>query len=250
MSATDPCLPLPVSVLARLRSADSLRVELEAVTLERDNLRAQLDGTAWERDAAQCEAAFLREDVLHGDGYYGDDPRNVGLLLTIGDVPPLPPADEHAEDIALVSLSTGDIYVRAHPRSVDSWCQYGQDTVQSDWENLAERGPWVTVKAWGFRDHKAKADARRLYRRTIYDAGPGVAPWPESATWALDAVKQLALDDSMGFGKGASASAWINAWQTLANASRSAWSDAAARLARVTAEMDEQDQVAMCEAES
>jgi hypothetical protein len=237
MSVTDPCLPLPVSVLARLRSADSLRVELEAVTLERDNLRAQLDSTAWERDAAQGEAAFMREDVLHSEGYYGDEPRNVGLLLTIGDVPPPPPDDERAEDIALVSLSSGAIYVRSYPRGV-AWAQYGQDTTSSDWENLAERGPWVTVKAWGFRDHKAKAEAKRLYRNTIYNAGPGVAPWPESAEWALDAVKQLAHDDSTRFGKEASASAWINAWQTLAGATRSAWSDEHARLARVTAEAD------------
>jgi len=213
------------AVVARHESIEAMRAELAGVTAERDALKAELEDAAWERDQAQNESAFMRTDVLHGEDYYepGDDEswsaRSLGLLLTSGDTPPAPPAD-----IALISLSTGSIYVRSNSLHADSWCEYGQDTVYSDWSNMAGRGPWITTATAGLLDHRSKADRRRRLVTSVYNAraySPNVVEWPESAVWALDAVKALGRD----YRAVDRPDAWIDALSTLASCCRSAWAD-------------------------
>lgn len=210
------------AVVSRHESIEAMRAELAGVTAERDALKAELEDAAWERDQAQNESAFLREDVLHVEWRpFLDDAtppeRTIGLLLTSGDTPPAPPAD-----IALISLSTGATYVRARNQYRDAWCEYGQDTVQADWSNLAQRGPWITTATFGLLDHQSKADRRRALFTSIHNARPyhpDVVKWPENATWALDAVKALGRD----FRSVDRPDAWIDALSTLVSACRSAW---------------------------
>lgn len=224
---TDPGLPLPAAVLSRLRSSDTLRAELAGVTAERDALREQLDTTSWERDTAQNEAAYLR-DVITPHNWrapFADElPRTVGLLLTMGDEPPLPPEHEHGEQIALVSLSTAQIYVR-HPRAPEQWMRYGQRLSVTDFTTMAENGPWITVDASSLRDHDAKAEAARRLYSVIYDSGIGQAPWPEAAQRWLDRIKELGGNGSL-LSRSNDPADWIDAWHTVANAVRGAWAEA------------------------
>jgi len=223
------------AVVARHESIEAMRAELAGVTAERDALREELETAAWERDNAQNESAFMREDVLHAEGYYepGDDDswsaRSIGLLLTAGDTPPPPPAD-----IALVSMSSGAIFVRADTHRPEAWCEYGMDTAYSDWATMTERGPWVTVGTYSLRDHKAKAQARRRLFTAIHSAKPyhpNLVEWPESATWALDTVKAIGND----FRSSDRPDAWIDALSTLASACRSAWADEHKRAVKLAA---------------
>jgi len=226
------------AVAARHESLEAMRAELAGITAERDALKAELEDAAWERDQAQNESAFMREDVLHGEGYYepGDNEswsaRSLGLLLTSGDTPPAPPAD-----IALISLSTGVIYVRANSLNPDTWCEYGQDTVYSDWSNMAGRGPWITTATAGLLDHRSKADARRRLVTAVYSARPyqrNIVPWPESAEWALDRVKALAGD----FRSTSRPDAWIETLSVLAGAVRAAWQAEHARADKLAAAIE------------
>lgn len=231
MNDETPTLPLPPAVLARLRSADTLRAEIAGLTAERDALRAELDTAAWERDTAQNEAAYLRDDVLHRGGFtkVGDDQR-VGRILTMGDVPP--PAPEHpGDDVALVSLSTGEVYVRAFPNADDSWSRFGVDLSTTDFATLAERGPWVTVCGWhcSYQRHKELADAKRRFRDATYNARPGQAPYPETAADAVERVNELAAKRVTE----ADPAEWLNAWQMLAGHVRMAWDREAQRNARL-----------------
>jgi hypothetical protein len=230
----------PAAVTARMRSADSLRAELAGVVAERDALREELDTAAWERDTAQNEAAFLRDEVLSPVDYRRalfDEkvPRTVGLLLTMGDEPPPPPEDEHAEDIALVSLSTADIYVR-NRRAPDQWMRYGQTSSVSDFTTMAEHAPWITVRGWRLRDHAERAQAERDLYSALHDAHLGQARWPESAQHAMDRITALRGDGFMR--RSRNVAAWISAWQSLAGACRSAWHDADAQLAKHLAECE------------
>lgn len=217
------------AVAIRGESVEAMRAELVGITAERDALREELETAAWERDNAQNESAFLREDVLHVEWTpLLDDAtppeRTIGLLLTAGDTPPAPPAD-----IALVSMSSGATYVRATAGS-DAWCEYGQDTAYSDWASMTDRGPWVTVGTYSLRDHKAKAAARRRLFTALHNARPyqpNLVAWPESATWALDAVKELGQD----WRSSDRPDEWIDKLGTLASACRSAWADEHGKLA-------------------
>ena len=220
--------PESPAVAIRGESVEAMRAALAGITAERDALREELETAAWERDNAQNESAFLREDVLHVEWRpFLDDAtppkQTIGLLLTAGDTPPAPPAD-----IALVSLSSGAIFVRANTYHLDSWCEYGQDTTYSDWSSMTERGPWVTVGNYGLRDHKAKAEARRRLFTAVHSAkpyNPNLVEWPESAIWALDAVKALGND----WRSTDKPDAWIDRLSTLASTCRSAWADEHAR---------------------
>lgn len=222
-----------VAVAIRGESVEAMRTALAGITAERDALREELITASWERDNAQNESAFLREDVLHVEWTpFLDDAtppeRTIGLLLTAGDTPPAPPAD-----IALVSMSSGVTYVRAHSQNPDAWCEYGQDTTYSDWASLTERGPWVTVGTFSLRDHKAKAQARRRLFTAIHSArphSPNLVAWPENATWALDAVKALGND----WRSSDRPDAWIDKLSTLVGTCRSAWADEHAKLAALT----------------
>jgi hypothetical protein len=212
-------LPLPPAVLARLRTADSLRAEVAGLTAERDALRAELDTAGWERDTAQGEAAALREDVLHRDGYYGGQPRTIGLILTTGDVPPAPPEDEHGEDIALVSLTTGELYLRAS-HAPDQWTRYGVSHSFSDFATLGEKGPWITVGTFAVRDHKQVVERDRRLRDAIYAISARWPSVPESAQHAVDTVVEFKQRSVF---KQPETSEWINALSTLASAMWSAW---------------------------
>lgn len=218
----DPGLPLPAAVLARLRSADTLRAELAGITAERDALRTELDTAAWERDTAQNEAAFLREEVLGRDHWSGKAPDQLlGLLLTMGDTPPPPPADEHGQDVALVSLSTAAVYVRV--RRTDQWTRYGDGVSYTDFATMAENGPWITVDAACLRDHQAKVDARRRLSRVLYDAGPGVAPWPDSTERLLEQARELS--NHRVSARPDQAADWISVWHSIASSTQLAWAD-------------------------
>jgi hypothetical protein len=232
MSATES-----PAVAIRGESVEAMRAALAGITAERDALREELETAAWERDNAQNESAFLREDVLHVEWRpFLDDAtppeRTIGLLLTAGDTPPPPPAD-----IALVSLSSGAIFVRANTYHLDSWCEYGQETTYSDWATLTERGPWVTVGTFSLRDHKAKAEARRRLFTAVHNAkpySPNLVEWPESATWALDAVKKLGSD----WRSTDKPDAWIDRLSVLVSACRSAWADEHTKLAALTTNVE------------
>lgn len=220
--STEPTLALPVQVLERLRTAESLRAEVAGLTAERDALREELDRAGWERDTAQSEAAALRDDVLHRDGYYANRPANLGLILTTGDVPPPPPDDEHGEDIALVSLTTGELYLRPHRRLPDQWCRYGNGTLVTDFATLGEKGPWITVGTWAVRDHAALVERDRRLRESTYDIRVGWAQTPESAENAIERVRALS---QRGFMNKAEPYEWISALHLLACAFWSAWHD-------------------------
>ena len=225
------------AVAIRGESVEAMRAALAGMTAERDALREELETAAWERDNAQNESAFMREDVLHVEWTpFLDDAtppeRTVGLLLTTGDTPPAPPAD-----IALVSLSSGAIYVRTLSWKPDAWSEYGQDTTYSDWASMAGRGPWVTVGTYALHDHKPKAEARRRLFTAIHNAkpyNPNLVAWPESAIWALDTVKAIGND----WRSTDRPDAWIDALSTLASACRSAWADEHAKLAALTKDVE------------
>lgn len=219
---SEPTLALPVQVLERLRTADSLRAEVAGLTAERAALREELDRAAWERDTAQSEAAALRDDVLHRDGYYSHRPANLGLILTTGDVPPPPPDDEHGDDIALVSLTTGELYLRPHRRLPDQWCRYGNGVSVTDFATLGEKGPWITVGTWAVRDHAAVVERDRRLREATYSIRLGWADVPESAQSAIERVNLL---KGRGPLNQAEPSEWIEALNLLAGAFLSAWRD-------------------------
>lgn len=182
----DPMLPLPPAVLARLDTAETLRAELAGVTAERDALRDELKTAGWERDTAQNEAAYLREDVLGRDRVWAESVRQeIGRILTSGDDSP-PPPDEGRPDVALVSLSTGEIRVRTTERAPDSWARYGETSASSDFATLAERGPWITVENYEYRDHHRRGQARRKLRDALWAAKPGLGRYPEGAAGAIE----------------------------------------------------------------
>jgi len=225
------------AVAIRGESVEAMRAALAGMTAERDALREELETAAWERDNAQNESAFMREDVLNVEWrpFLNDaapPERTIGLLLTAGDTPPPPPAD-----IALVSMSSGAIFVRANTYHLDSWCEYGQETTYSDWASMTENGPWVTVGTYSLRDHKAKAAARRRLFTAIHSAkpyNPNLVPWPETATWALDTVKAIGND----WRSTDKPDAWIDALSTLASTCRSAWADDHAKLAALATDIE------------
>lgn len=175
---SEPTVTIPASHAVRLRTAETLQAELDGARTEISSLRQKLDETAWERDAAQQESAFMREEVLQLEPEWREQNPRVGQVLlscdTWGDIPE--PSSDY-DDIALVSLSSGRVYVRI--RGVNTWAEYGQDTMVSDYANLADKGPWVTVETWALRDHKAKADARRRFYQAKYDAQPYDFEWPD-----------------------------------------------------------------------
>lgn len=230
MSTDEPTLALPVQVLERLRTADSLRAEVAGLTAERDALRAELDRAAWERDTAQSEAAYLREDVLNP---WNGDGQRLGLILTTGDVPPPPPEDDSGEDIALVSLSTSDLYVRVDRRNPDQWSKFGQGMSFSDWATLGERGPWVTVSGWRIHQHKQAVQQQRELRSAM-SSTPNLATWPESVAERFEAVRTLGDGPSRDRPQD-----WIEGWRMLANATRSAWEDDHKALERAQAVLRE-----------
>lgn len=224
MSAEDPTRGLPERVEEGLRTAESLRAEVAGLTAERDALRAELDQTSWERDNASIEAAYLRDDII--DRWHTAEdaaPQRIGLLLTSGDVPP-PPPDDREEDISLVSLNTGAIYVRQYPGSDAEWAPYGQGHTSCDYATLSERGPWVTVSGWLLGKHRDLVKQRDLLSTTIYNARPyrpGIAPWPPSAEDALEGLREL----GRSYLRAEQPHAWISGWQMVASLVRAEWAD-------------------------
>lgn len=232
MTTVDLGLPLPPAVLARLRTADSLRAELAGITAERDALRAELDMAGWERDTAQNEAAYLRDDVLRRDAFPPDQPRRIGLLLTMGDTPPAPPTGQYEQDIALVSLSSGDLYIRPNPSDPDQWAQFGRYGVVTDFATMAQSGPWITVEGPALARHKEKAELTRRLGQTLYNVTPGVAPWPENAQRWIGQITDLQENRHRST---VDPAAWINAWHGAATAARHAWEQEAARADNLSA---------------
>lgn len=226
----EPTLPLPVAVIVRLQTAETLRAEIAGLTAERDELRTELQTAAWERDTAQCEAAYLRDEVLHRDPPWSSGDPRVGRLLTMGDEPPPPP--ENGADIVIVSLSTGEVYVRAYPHSDCQWSKYGQYSSSSDFVTLAERGPWVTVDGWRYRDHKERAEAHRKLYSTIHAGVPGTGPhvdWPKSTDHWRTQLDELQAKRFADVEDLAVLAAWIEAWRSLALGTRSAWAGQTSR---------------------
>lgn len=222
----DPGLPLPPAVLARLQTAESLRAEMAGIVAERDALREELQTAGWERDTAQCEAAYLREEVLLRDRPWStDDNPRIGRLLTMGDEPP--PAPESGADIALVSLSTGEVYVRGYPNSDSPWSKYGEYTSSTDFVTLAERGPWVTVDGWRYQDHKERSEAHRRLYAAVHCGIPGtgnyVYGWPESTERFRESIDGLSAQRFPNIDNPNTSAAWIEAWRNLAQATRAAW---------------------------
>lgn len=234
MSTTDPMLPLPPAVLARLRTAETLRAEVAGLTAERDALRDELQIAAWERDTAQNEASYLRNEVLEPWGAAGSDPR-IGRLLTMGDEPP--PAPEQGADIALVSLSSGEVYVRAYPNAESAWARYGTYSSSSDFATLAEYGPWVTVDGWRYRDHKERGEASRRLYAAVHSGVPGtgnyVHGWPEATEPWRKTIDDLSAQRPVDVAHPAVTAAWIEAWRNLAGSARSAWEAEHRRLERL-----------------
>lgn len=215
--SVEPTLPLPVRVIEGLRTAESLRAEIAGLAAERDALRAEVDRTAWERDTAQSQAAYLREDVLHLDGSHAGEPRRIGLLLTAGDTPPPPPEDVSDQDIALVSLASGDLYVRPNRHIAEDWERFGRGTRVYRWSSsLIENGPFVSVCGPSLDSHtRAIERARELLSATAIKPHPD--DWPASA---VDIAQQL-----WNLDRWAPPHEWINSWRALACRTRNAWQD-------------------------
>lgn len=218
-------LPLPAAVLARLRTADSLRAELAATVAERDALREQVDATAWERETAQTEASYLANEVL-GRGPFVSEGTPVGTILTSGDEPPPPP--ENGPDYGFVSLSSGQVWVRPYPqRDAASFARY-RGGMGYDWP-MCEHGPFVVVDGFASRDHLAILEAERNLSRTIYSAGVGLAKWPDSTADIRETITKLSSGP-----RDRDPSEWIDRWHRLAGATRAEWEAARGRAEYLT----------------
>lgn len=232
---TEPMLPLPTSVLRRLATAETLRAELVGVTAERDTLREELRTVGWERDTAQNEASYMRSDILHRDGFRWANeepkPRTLGLLLTSGDEPP-PAPEGTAEDVALVSLSTGEVRVRA-AHNPGQWNRYGERLSSSDFASLGESGPWVTIASWAYRDHVQRFEARDRLRNAISSSRPGLAPYPESAADAVAAMTTASERSGLYGREDDAAATCLGAQWSLLAAVRQAWEVADRQAARL-----------------
>lgn len=231
---TETMLPLPPAVLKRLETAETLRAEVAALTTERDALREELQTAAWERDTAQNEASYLRTEMYPQDADWltGVTKPDVGRVLTMGDEPPPAPEDDKV-DIALVSISTGEVYVRSGYGG-DSWAKYGESSSTRDWASLAESGPWIVVDAWRFRDHRERSEKRRKLRSAVYSASPGRAGYPEESAHNVTALTELLGNRLRNVEDEEFLASLLGAWQMLAGSVRMHWERAHTRQEKLT----------------
>lgn len=229
---------LPPAVLRRAHALRAVEVERDALVAERDALREAVKDAGWERDEAQGEAAALRDDVLGSwaerhPAWRDAMTPEVGRLYVSGDDEPARPEDGRS-DVALVSLATGQAYVRRDSFGRAEWVRYGVGGALHDWSAMAEQCPLVSVDAFAYRDHGDIVAREQRTRQATYDS-PSAHVWPEPARESVEAIRALG---AQAFTTREPAE-WITRWRNLASRMLVVWQDERRRAERAEARLAE-----------